>query len=370
VNPPDASAQPGQPGWVADQLKGDIASAAYRAKRFLLADPNHTVTQTQIDFVINTYGTAVDKFLNGSTGTNTTDKTYLQNLFESDSQWLTYFWPLATTVVSYADRIAFAVGTQDGLGGGAMQGLYSTQTGTELQLAPTFSVSWFNPNSAATVDDELDFAITLTYTNPGVPINGLALRALLVNFSNQPRDVGLRMWRDLPRGTYLVSIGKDTNQDDHIDTLINSFNVTVDGPAASIVLPQIPGNADGPYVVELQLLSTSSSGCSMDLGIDAEDLTLNTSTGKLDIRVHNVGGQDYPGGGLIRIYDLTVNPGITVATAAIPAISAAITTLDPSSVVVSTTYTPTAGHQLRAKLVPPGGQCQITTNNDIADQQF
>jgi hypothetical protein len=367
--PPDPNATPGQPGWVADKLKDSIAAAAFRAKRFLLAAPEHTVTQAQIDGVINAYGNEVDKFLNGSTGSNTTDKTKLQNLFESDIQWLRNFWPLATTIVSYADRIAFSVSTVDGQGGGAMHGLYSTQTGAAPQLAPTFSVSWFNPHDAPSVSDELDFAIALTYTNPVAGVNQLALRALLVNFSSGSRDVGLRMWRDLPRGTYQVSVGKDVNQDDQIDTLTTSFNADVNGPAASIVLPQIPGSADGPYVVELVLLSPVISTCAMDLGIDPEDLTTNAA-GKLDVRVHNVGAENYLAGGLIRIYDVTVNPSTTVASAGIPSVPAAIATLDPSSVLVPIDYVVPAGHVLRAKLVPPGGQCQITTNNDVADHQF
>ena len=338
---------PGQPRWTADTLKGPIASGLAEAYPALAQDPNLKLTPAdlqQLSLVIATDAPAYLKYLHQS-NTTTKDKTSLEATFDRARIWMSYFWVLGTSSVTYTDRTYV-------MNQNSHQLLYSSMMGGAFSVNPTYVLSWVNPD---TKTGELDIAALVhNYTNNSLDI-------LLFNFGTTKQDMAFRLWRRLEFGKYTVSIGNDANHDDKMDGPPHtSFSVDYDARGKTLTLPKVP---DGVLQkVELRkITSLPGAGALLpDLGVGDSDVALKAG-GNVAVTVHNLGSADAVGGSL-ELHEGTRLLG----SHGIPTL-AAPNDLTPRSVTLEVPYRPVLpGASLTAKVKLPALVKEVTLFNNQA----
>lgn len=365
---PSPTVTPGSPpptgsdDWIAWKTHGAIARIAYLAREELLAEPTLAVVPTELEWVIDNEGPAYLAYLND--GNATKPKGGIEDTFESNSIWLRHFWPLATKTVLYTDRIKF--GAASGL-----HGLYATQSGSTFNVAPTFPVSWFNP---APAQGELDLAVLVHDVDAGAGPGDVAVTALVFNFGSAPVDIGLRLWREAPLGTYTLRHGEDTDWDDVIDAGASVWSVggaSLTQRGASVVFEDVPPGVLQVLELEVETLAGSTNTSLADLALGPDDIRVNAS-GFIEVEVHNIGSLDYDatvdGASILRIFDDTTGAGL--GGALLPSPLPAPSGLNPSSVIVTTNVVPTPGQVLRAGVSWAPQFQEITRDNNEATAQF
>lgn len=360
--PADASSNPpvaGTDDWIAWKTHSSIARMAFLAREDLLSEASLAVNPVELEWVIDNEGTFYTQYLNMPGPTKAKDG--IEDLFELDSVWLRHFYAMATKTVLYTDRIKLGVGP-------ALHGLYATQSGTSFNVSPTYPVTWFNPDPS---QGELDLALLVHDVNAGAAPGQTTVTALVFNFGATPVDVGLRMWRGMPFGTYTVRRGPDTNEDDIAD----SVDWTLTGQpfldrGAEITLSAVPPGV--LQVIELALESTSS-GPSVgvaDIAVGPDDLRMNGPV--LELEVHNIGAADFDalndGNGVIRFYD--DDTGAVLGGVLCPSPIAAPQGLNPSSTVVAAPFVPAAGQRVRVAISFAPTFEEITSSNNGVTVQF
>ncbi|MBL8897579.1 MAG: hypothetical protein JNM84_08125 [Planctomycetes bacterium] len=334
----------GQPRWTADTLKGPIANAAFNARGALAIDPVLALTPAdlaRIDRVIDTYASPYAKFRN-QRGALPRDKSAIEATFADARAWLRYLWPMGTTSVTYTDRIyVFAKGSH--------QLQYSCVSGGSFDVAPTFPVTWSNPDPAG---GELDVAILVSEARPDL------FEALLFNFDPRARDVELRVWRGLDLGDYELRLGNDANHDDQLDgSPHTTLPVRLERRGQTLRLPSVPSGV--LQIVQLVRLAPLPPAPALraDPALSSHDVRLVSAT-QLEVLVHNLGNTAVPAGAQLEL----LQGAQVLATANLPAIPAPLD-LTPRSITANLPYAPPqpgAPIQLRVLTTAP----QITSFND------
>ncbi len=364
---PDETAAEGTAGWAASQLSNQIADAAFAAREDLLQLAG--ITAADIDPWIEDYASDMQAFLfENQSQSGATNKADFEQTFDDGALFLRYFWPFATTTVSYTDRLR--------LDYDSTRSLFSSATVGALNLSPNFVTTWDNADSGpdALESDRLDIAIL---TNRYVPTasgqtNGL-LEVLLYNFKGTTSTLDLRIWRGLGTGDYDVQIGEAGSNDDFLSPPTpttfsldrKGANLPVDVPPNQLTLLRLTQKPNviptpNPYYD----LAIASSGAL----IDKRD--------RLHITVSNLGLNDYPitsgGIGIPATIEVRVNGALVESKTLLknlPAPENSPSGLDPTieRIVFSgdfSQYSP--GDLVTIELTQVAG-VQITTANDVAE---
>lgn len=337
---------PGTGGWTANLLKQVIADAVARARGLMIADPNlgMTATQlTQIDTAITAYASAFEKHV-ALPVIGTKPKLAFENVFGDAATFVSHFFPLSTSAVSYTDRIFIMTG-------GSQGSLYGAMTGASTWgILPPSVVSWSNPDPAG---GELDFAALVN----DIQANGLDV--LLYNYSPVPRDFGLRIWRTLPAGQYEARIGDDQDHDDVMDGAPHTIvPFSLSNPGVTVVLPNLPTGV--LQKIELRQLSPSGGAPAAlsDPALSAEDVTFGLG-GNVAVTVHNLGSAALVG----ATVELLQN-GVVVGSGAVPVIQPPLDYQAKTANVSVCCASFTPGATLTVRLVLPPATAQVTTEND------
>jgi len=336
---------PGQDKWTADTLKGPIASAVAEAYPALASDPNLKLTAAdlaKLSLVIDTDAPPYLKYLHQS-GPGPKDKQPLEDTFYRARVWMSYFWPLGTSSVSYTDRIYV-------MNANSHQLLYSAMMGGSFSVNPSYVLSWVNPDPKA---GELDAAFLVNgYTNDSLDI-------LIFNFAGKKQDMAFRLWRRIAFGKYSVHIGNDANHDDQIDgTPHTSFNVEYDARGMTITLPQVPSGVL-QKVERRKLAPLPGSGALLpDLAVSDDDVVLKPG-GQVAVTVHNLGAAA-ASGGTLALYEGAKR----LTSAGIPSL-APPNDLTPRAVTLEVPYRPEQpGAPLTVKVSLPATVREVTLFNN------
>jgi len=274
----DPTAPDGSEEWAAGKARTAIATAAWLAKSELIASP--AVDNADLNQLINDYAASMQRFLNENEALVPTDKSEFEPLFGKAQLWMRHFWPFTTTTVAYTDRFKFSIP--------AYQSLYTTASAATFSLSPTFPVTWFNPasNGETTSEEELDLAILVNRFRPtGGGLLG-RLEVLVHNFDDEPRQLGLRIWRGLGAGDYMLSVGPDADGNDRFDRPPLRRRITLNRRGADVLLPVRPGMS----LIRLrQITAVASAPPEFDLGLASEEVSIDASDDTLHLRVHNLG---------------------------------------------------------------------------------
>jgi len=180
-------------------------------------------------------------------------------------RYIDHCLPLMTTEASATDRVAFVgiinpfmIYTGGGVGGAL--------------LAPKVTYTGL----------ERDFAACVLDARPS------GVQVLMYGFHHGTKDAGLVLWELKNGGTYKVTVGDDNDGDGVVDVVdyTNSFEYLTKGQEVPI---QLIGAAEKLVVVEKVENGTDVRALLPDLALTSEDISENTTTGKLDIIVHNIG---------------------------------------------------------------------------------
>jgi len=338
---------PGTGGWAANLLKNVIADAVARARGSMLAEPLLAITpatQAQLDAVINAYASPFEKHV-ALPVVGTKPKTSFVTTFQNAQVWATWFWPLATSTVSYTDRIYIMTG-------GSQTSLFGCLTGASTWgILPPSVLSWVDPDPAA---GELDFAALVN------DIQATGLDVLLFHYGAGPRDFGLRLWRSLPTGQYEARIGVDANQDDTMDGpphTVVPFVLT--NPGVTVTLPNVPNGALQKIEIRQVAPGGGASPLLPDAAIERDDIVVGLG-GSLAVTVHNLGSAPLVG----AVCELRQN-NVVVASVAVPTIGAPLDYQPKTAVVNLCCGALSPGASLTVALVLPPGNQQITPENDV-----
>lgn len=337
---------PGQPWWTADVLKGVIADAVAGARALLVGDPVLALGAAdvaKINAVIAAYASPWQKYVS-LPAAGTKDKTAITTTFGNAAAWVDSFWPLATTGVSYTDRIGIIVQGSQGL-------LFGAVTGEATWgIVPPSVVSWSNTDPAA---GELDFAALVN------DVQAAGLDLLLFNHGPGPRSFGVRLWRRFPPGAWEARIGNDANHDDAMDGPPHTVvPFTLDAPGMTVVVPAVPSGV--LQKVELRLVTPSGAGAALlpDPALSAGDVAVDPG-GTVTVTVHNLGSAPVAGASV----ELREN-GALLASAPLPAIGAPLDWAAHTA-VATLGYVPILPQApLTVRVVPPAGAFQVTSLND------
>jgi len=336
----------GTPGWAANLLKTVIADALAQARGLMIADPNLALSAAdlaKIDVAINVYASAFERHV-ALPAAGTKSKAAFETTFGNAAALMDYFFVLASSTVSYTDRIY-------AMTGGSQSVLYGSLTGASTWgILPPSVISWANPDPAA---GELDFGALVN------DIQSTGLDILLFNFAGQPRDIGLRIWRRLPAGLYEARIGRDLNHDDVMDApphTIVPFSLA--NPGATVVLPSVPSG--GLQKVEIRQISPTGGVPALlpDPALSREDLVVGPA-GAIAVTVHNLGSAPVVGAAVEL-----VDNGFVVATAALPTIAAPLDYQAKTATVNLCCASAPPGAPLTVRVTLPPGTVQVTALND------
>ncbi|MEZ5963592.1 MAG: hypothetical protein R3F56_07075 [Planctomycetota bacterium] len=347
------NSSPGSDGWTQSKLNGVIGKIALDALPFLSTTGQGAANQLVCD-----HGDAYSRYLNRHrfvcpAGTPSKDDVmYPLSLY---SEWLRYFWPFATTAVTYTDRVA--TGSYDGAEISGQALLHFTRSGAPFRFGPSQAFTYYDPLSVGNGQaDELDFTVLVNDLDLDAAENGgLAARLLLCNQGPTARRVGIRPWQ-LPLGDYDVHMGRDADFDDLIDLGSTPISFDLSHPGEPLISALVgPGQI---YVVEFRLQTERSLSLLPDPAVGPRDISLGAN-GSVIVRVHNVGAAAT---GSIRVTVQKSGDPVSaaVAVASIPA----PLDLQPRFVDVTVPYNAVAGDKITAFLNVVGGQ--ITTANDSA----
>ncbi len=233
--------EPGGALWTANLMKQHIAGALAAAQASILSNPAFLLMPAQIsilDAVIARYSRVYTHYLHQDP-LATKDKAGIEDTFRDGSTWMSYFFVLGTTSVSYTDRIFVFTGQSHNL-------LLATSGGGSIGAGGAYPLSWTLLDPAESLPDL------------GILVHDLqedSLDILLHNFAPEARDVSLHLWRRLALGTYSVEIGDDADHNDFIDgTAHTSFEFEFNSKGKVLTLPQLPSEV--LQKVQLRQLST------------------------------------------------------------------------------------------------------------------
>lgn len=356
----------GTQAWALFQLKSSIANVTWRASKELLGagfpppydDPMLYPPRDIISRVVGQYSTgAAAQLFAASQTPGVTDKSTLENVHGDQAYWLRHFWPLATTVVTYTDRIKFSVP--------ALHSLHETPSGGEYGFVPDYAISWSNPDSDATSTeaDELEMALLLNR------MTASSIEALIYNF--KPTNDALRMqyWRGLGLGDFDVSFGPANPATDDFFTAPTPVTQTIDYAGWAIELDVPPGL----HLLKLTKKTTiAGAGLSLDLAIEEEDLGLDGSN-QLLVRVHNIGSVDYDPSAILANLIITLNGSSTTVplNAIIRSPETTTSGLTPQSVIYPTGFQPTwsmgQDNLIHVEIQYAGTEITVLNNEATAD---
>ncbi len=337
---------PGSPGWAANLLKNVIADAVARARGLLLTDPNLAITPAvalQLDAVISAYASPFEKHV-ALPVTGTKSKAAFETTFGNAATWASYLWPLATSTVSYTDRVYIMTG-------GSQASLFGCLTGASTWgILPPSVVSWVNPQPAA---GELDFAALVN------DIQATGLDILLFHYDAMPRAFGLRLWRSLPRGQYEARIGVDANHDDVMDGAPHTVvPFVLNNPGLTVTLPAVPAGA--LQKIEIRQIAPASGTPSLlpDPALARADIVVGLG-GAVAVTVHNLGSAPVVGATL----ELVQN-SVVVASASLPTIAPPLDYQAKTTAVNLCCASLLPGASITVRVVLPPGTDQVTVEND------
>ncbi|HEX6812456.1 MAG TPA: hypothetical protein VF384_12585 [Planctomycetota bacterium] len=337
---------PGTGGWTANLLKTVMADALAQARGLMIADPNLALSAAdlaKIDVAINAYASPYERHV-AIPVVGTKSKASFETTFGKAATWMEYFWVLASTTVSYTDRIYAITGGSHGT-------LFGSMTGASTWgILPPSVVSWTNPDPSA---GELDFAALVN------DIQSTGLDILLMNFAGQPRNIGLRLWRRLPAGLYEARIGRDFDQNDVMDAPPHTVvPFTLGNPGVTVVLPNVPFG--GLQKVEVRWVAPLGAAPALlpDPGISFDDVAVLPG-GAVAVTVHNLGSAPVAGG----VVELVEN-GVVVAQSAVPTINAPLDYQAKMATVNVCCRSGLPGLPLTVRVTLPPGTAQVTPQND------
>lgn len=180
-------------------------------------------------------------------------------------RYIDHCLPLMTTEASATDRVAFVgiinpfmIYTGGGVGGAL--------------LAPKVTYTGLGRDFAACVMDARPSGV----------------QVLMYGFHHGTKDAGLVLWELENGGTYKVTVGDDTNGDGVVDVVdyTNSFEYLTKGQEVPI---KLTGAAEKLVVVEQIENGTDVRALLPDLALTHEDVSVNGTSGMLEVVVHNIG---------------------------------------------------------------------------------
>jgi len=336
----------GTPGWAANLLKGVIADAVARARGLMIADANLALSAAdlaKIDLAIGAYASPFEKHI-ALPVAGTKSKTAFETTFGNAAVWISNFWPLATTAVSYTDRIFLMTGGSHG-------SLFGTLTGASTWgILPPSVISWTNPAPAL---GELDFAALVNDLQPS------GLDVLLFNYMGQGRDFGLRLWRTLPAGQYEARIGADANHDDAMDGPPHTVvPFVLANPGLTVVLPGVPAGVLQKIEIRRLLPGAGAPTLLPDPALAARDIAFGAG-GAIAVTVHNLGSAPVLG----AVVELVQN-AVVVSSAAVPALQPPLDYRSKTALVNVCCGAFVPGAALTVRIALPPGTAQVTPEND------
>jgi len=312
----------------------------------MIADPNLGLSAGElanIDVAIASYASAFEKHV-ALPVTGTKDKTAFETVFGNAATFVSHFWPLSTSAVSYTDRIFIMTG-------GSQSVLYGAMTGaTTWGILPPSVVSWSNPDPGA---GEMDFAALVN------DIQSTGIDVLLFSYAGQPSDFGMRIWRTLPAGQYEARVGDDNDHDDVMDGpphTVVPFSLA--SPGVTVELPNLP--AGTLQKIEIRQLSPAAGVPPLlpDPALGPADITF-AAGGSVAVVVHNLGSAPVLGASVALVQNSTV-----LASVAVPPIAAPLDYQQKTATVNLCCASLVPGAEITVRIVWPVGAAQVTTEND------
>jgi hypothetical protein len=183
-------------------------------------------------------------------------------------RYIDYCLPLMTTEASATDRVAFVgiinpfmIYTGGGVGGAL--------------LAPKVTYTGLKRDFAACVMDARPTGV----------------KVLMYGFHHGTKDAGLVLWELENGGTYKVTVGDDNDGDGVVDVVdyTTTFVYMTKGQEVPV---KLVGSAEKLVVIEQVGNGTDIRALLPDLAVIGEEISVNGTSGQLEVVVHNIGSND------------------------------------------------------------------------------
>ena len=293
------------------QRRTEIADAAFFAEKQLEIAFGAGVLGI-VNGVIDNNASPIIRYLNQNQVTySSASRDDLLDVMNESRLWLRHFWPMATTLVKYTDRIKLAnVGT-----------LTEMQAGGRFSGGPSGNpVTWFNADDDP--DDSADVAILVNYFRPSsadAPADKKGrLDALIYNFESVDQAYGVRILRGFggPGICLRVACWKayGHGQFSGQESLRGRWCEIPGGgplpPGYTTVCSDAPGRTATftlqPGLNMVQIVAANpclpcdccasvTLAAKPDLAVSKRDVSL-VSDQVIRIRIHNIGTADFAGG--------------------------------------------------------------------------